>query len=513
MSSVSQSDEIDLLVVGGGINGVGIARDAAGRGLRTVLVERDDLASGTSSASSKLVHGGLRYLEQFQFRLVREALAEREVLMRIAPHLVRPLRFVVPFRPGRRPAWLIGLGLFLYDRLGGRRSLAGSERIDLTRGPVGAGLQPDLGRGFAYSDCRVDDARLVVVTARDAAERGAHVLTRTEFTAARREGGSWLVTVADRATGIESTLRARVLVNAAGPWVAEICRASGIAPRHKLRLVKGSHLVVPRLYQGEHAYLLPNDDGRVVFIIPFEERFSLIGTTEVAIDGGPARVGISPAETEYLQSAVGGFLRQSFAVQDVVWSYAGIRPLYDDGHADPGSVTRDYLLELDGAAGEAPLLSVFGGKITTYRRLAERAMDKLQPYFPMLAPRWTANAALPGGNLGAPDMMSLVSRTLSKWPQLPPDLLRRLTRRHGSAIDEILAGVHRASDLGRHFGGMLYAREVDHFLTREWALTAEDILWRRTKEGMHMTPAEAAALARHLDTVKPVVAEAAAKPA
>jgi glycerol-3-phosphate dehydrogenase len=514
VSSVSQADEVDLFVVGGGINGVGIARDAAGRGLSVVLAEQDDLASGTSSASSKMVHGGLRYLEHYQFRLVREALAEREVLMRIAPHLVRPLRFVVPFRPGRRPAWLIRLGLFLYDRLGGRRSLAGSEQIDLmTRSPVGAGLQPDLRRGFAYSDCRVDDARLVVVTARDAAAQGARILTRTACTAAHREDGAWVVTVADRDSGSVRSFRARALVNAAGPWVAQLCAAAGVVPRHQLRLVKGRHVVVPRLYQGEHGYLLPNADGRVVFIIPFEERFSLVGTTEVPVEGGAGPVAVSPAEIDYLRAAVGSFLVQSFTEADVVWSYAGIRPLYDDGNVDPGSVSRDYLLELDGKPGEAPLLSVFGGKITTYRRLAEHALDKLRPIFPQLKPRWTAAGLLPGGELGAADMMSLVSHALANWPQLPPDLLRRLTRRHGGAIEEILAGVHRPADLGLHFGGMLYEREVDHFLQHEWASTAEDILWRRTKEGLHMTPAEAAALARHLAAAKPSVAPAAVKPA
>jgi glycerol-3-phosphate dehydrogenase len=512
VTSIPQPETVDLFVVGGGINGVGIARDAAGRGLSVVLAERGDLAGGTSSASSKLVHGGLRYLEHYEFRLVREALAEREVLMRIAPHLVRPLRFVVPFRPGRRPAWLIRLGLFLYDRLGGKRSLAASERIDLTRGPLGDGLRSDLRYGFAYSDCRVDDARLAIVTARDAEARGARILTRTAFTAARREEGVWIVATVDRATGATRSFRARALVNAAGPWVAEICAVSGVAPRRKLRLVKGSHVVVPRLYQGEQAYLLPNADGSVVFVIPFEGRFSLVGTTEVTLDGAPGPVAISPEETEYLRGAVANFLQHSFAISDVVWSYAGIRPLYDDGHADAGAVTRDYLLELDGKAGEAPLLSVFGGKITTHRRLAEQAIDRLRPYFTMTA-RWTADAALPGGRLGAPDMMGLVAHVVARWPQLPPDLLRRLTRRHGGAIEEILAGVQTPADLGRHFGGRLYQREVEHFLKHEWAATAEDILWRRTKEGLHMTPVEAAGLASWLAAAKPLVVTASATPA
>jgi glycerol-3-phosphate dehydrogenase len=505
--------EVDLFVVGGGINGVGIARDAAGRGLRVVLAERDDLASGTSSASSKLVHGGLRYLEQYQFRLVREALAEREVLMRIAPHLVRPLRFVMPFRPGGRPAWLIRLGLFLYDRLGGRRSLSGSEAIDLTRNLAGAGLRPDLRRGFAYSDCSVDDARLVVLTARDAAARGAQILTRTGFIAAHREDRHWVVTITDRMNGAERRYRARAIVNAAGPWVAQICRAAGILPRDKLRLVKGSHVVVPQLYQGEQAYLLPNADGRIVFVIPFEERFSLIGTTEVVVDGPPGPVAISAEETTYLQGAVARFLTRGFDAEEVVWSYAGIRPLYDDGHVDPGAISRDYLLEVDGKPGEAPLLSVFGGKITTYRRLAEHALEKLRPCFPALKRGWTASGLLPGGDLGAPDMTALVSHALARRPQLPPELLRRLARRHGGAIEEILAGVQRPSDLGRHFGGMLYEHEVEHFLKHEWALTAEDILWRRTKEGIHMAPSGTAALERYLAAGKPPVATAAVNPA
>jgi glycerol-3-phosphate dehydrogenase len=491
-------DEIDLFVIGGGINGAGIARDAAGRGLTVALAERDDLAGGTSSASSKLVHGGLRYLEHYEFRLVRESLAEREVLLRIAPHLVRPLRFVMPYQPARRPAWMIRLGLFLYDHLGGHSSLPASEGVDLAS-QWGAGIKQIFSRGFAYSDCRVDDARLVVLNARDAARNGALIMTRTECVAARREGTRWHVTTEERRTGARRVFRARALVNAAGPWVAAVAETvAGIKPRDRLRLVKGSHVVVPRLYQGEQAYLLQSADGRIVFIIPFEERFSLIGTTEVALDAAPAAVGILPEEILYLRRVVASFLDRSFEDGEIAWSFAGIRPLYDDGSKDPSAVTRDYVLELDGGKGAPPLLSVFGGKITTYRRLAEHALDKLRPTFPGMKPAWTSQGTLPGGDVGPGGMLQFISRLVASRPQLPTELLRRLARRHGSEVETLLGSARDAADLGRHFGGLLYEREVEHFIRQEWARTVDDIIWRRSKSGLHMPPEGIAALADYL---------------
>ena len=493
-----QDDEVDLFIVGGGINGVGIARDAAGRGLSVVLVERDDLASGTSSASSKLIHGGLRYLEHYEFRLVREGLAEREVLLRIAPHLVRPLRFVMPHQPALRPAWMIRVGLFVYDHLGGKTSLPGSERVDLAS-QLGTGLKRIFRRGFAYSDCRVDDSRLVVLNARDAARNGARILTRTACVEARRDGMRWRIATEDRSSGTRRWFLARALVNAAGPWVGEVAEGvAGLAPRDRVRLVKGSHVVVPRLYQGEQAYLLQNADGRIVFVIPFEERFSLVGTTEVAVSAAPGPIGISSEEILYLRRVVAGFLERGFENNDIVWSYAGIRALYDDGSRDLSAVTRDYVLELDGGKTVPPLLSVFGGKITTYRRLAEQALDRLRPDFPDMKPAWTAGGVLPGGDIGPGGMMALLSRLVATRPQLPAELLRRLARRHGGDVETLLGDARDLGDLGQDFGGGLYEREVAHFRRHEWARRVEDVIWRRSKAGLHMTPDGIAALTAYL---------------
>ncbi len=493
-ADAARGDEVDLFIIGGGINGAGIARDAAGRGLTVALAERDDLAGGTSWASSKLVHGGLRYLEHYKFRLVREALAEREVLLRIAPHLVRPLRFVMPYQPALRPAWMIRLGLFLYDRLGGRSSLPGSEGVDLAS-QWGAGLKSIFRRGFAYSDCRVDDSRLVILNARDAARNGARIMTRTACVAARRDGTRWQIATEDRRSGARHDFRARALVNAAGPWVGEVAESiAGVTSRDRLRLIKGSHVVVPRLYQGEQAYLLQSADGRIVFIIPFEERFSLIGTTEVAVDGVPGALDISPAETLYLRRVVASFLERSFDDADIVWSYAGVRALYNDGKKNPSAVTRDYVLELDGGKATPPLLSVFGGKITTYRRLAEHALDKLRPAFPGMKPAWTDGSTLPGGDLGSGGMLQFISRLVATRPHLPSELLRRLARRHGSEVEALLGNARETADLGQHFGGLLYEREVEHFVRNEWACSAEDIIWRRSKSGLHMPPEGIAAL-------------------
>ncbi len=450
---MSDTNKCDLLIVGGGINGAGIARDAAGRGLSVILCEQGDFASGTSSASSKLIHGGLRYLEQWEFRLVAEALHEREVLLRIAPHLVHPLRFVMPHGGGLRPAWMIRLGLWLYDRLGGRISLEKSGRVELRGTPWGEPLRDEFVTGFAYSDTATDDARLVIATLRSAQQHGAEILPRTRFVGARREAGAWRVTLQDMATQRQRTVHARVLVNAAGPWVREVRELAGdrAAERVAVKLVKGSHIVVPRLYGGEHAYLLQNDDRRIVFMLPYERDFTLIGTTDVAIDSLDTGWQCSAAETRYLCDAVNRYVRRPIAPADVVWSFAGIRPLHDDGSKDPAAVTRDYSLVVEsdeGSMSGPPLLNVLGGKITTHRKLAEAVLEKLQPWLRHARGSWTGGEALPDR------------------PRLKP------------------------ADAGEDFGGGLTQGDVDYFIAEEWAQTAEDILWRRTKAGLHMTPAQ-----------------------
>ena len=476
----------DLLVIGGGINGAGIARDAAGRGLSVILVEKADLAGATSSASSKLIHGGLRYLEQFEFRLVAEALAEREILLRIAGHLTWPTRFVAPHVPGLRPRWMIRTGLFLYDHLARRSLLPGSQAVRLDRPPYASGLRPQIKHGFVFSDCRVDDARLVVANALDAAQRGARILTRTELVSARRRGAAWH---ADLSSG--EAVEARAVVNAAGPWVKEVLNHNlAQTTRDAVRLVKGSHIVLPRLYEGEHAFILQNDDRRVVFMIPFEDRFTLVGTTDVDYDGDPAAPAASEAEVDYLCRALGRYLARPPAPSEALWRYAGVRPLYDDGSADPSAITRDYTLRLDDDAGAAPVLSVFGVKITTYRRLAEHALEKLAPYFPTLKGPWTARVALPGSEFSSREA---AKRELwDRYRDVPPLVLQGVFRRHGAAAGEVLGD----GRLGEHYGAGLTEREVAHFMEREWARSAEDVLWRRTKCGLHLSKAQCARVAQ-----------------
>ncbi len=491
----------DLLIIGGGINGTGIARDAAGRGLTVLLAEMDDLASATSSASSKLIHGGLRYLEHYAFRLVREALAEREVLLAIAPHIIWPMRFVLPHVRELRPAWVIRVGLWLYDHIGGISSLPGSSGVDLASSPYGAGLRGDLVRGFVYSDCWVDDARLVVLNARDAADRGAEIRVRTRLVSARRQGSEWRATLADAVSGTQGEISARAIINAGGPWAHDVLKSTvGLNTTSRLRLIKGSHVIVPRQYDGDHAFLLQNDDGRVVFVIPYEGRFTLIGTTEMPYEADPAMVAISPDETQYLCRAASRYLARPVAPADVVWSYSGVRPLYDDGRARASEVTRDYVLELDAPAGAPPVLSVFGGKITTYRRLAEHALARLGGFFPTAGPPWTARAKLPGGDLPAVDFASFVSDLTRQYPWLSESHLRAIARRQGGRALRILEGARVAGDLGPHFGAGLYAREVELMRADEWARTSSDILFRRSKAGLHASPAERAALAAYLGT-------------
>jgi glycerol-3-phosphate dehydrogenase len=494
--SSAPPEVVDLLVIGGGINGVGIARDAAGRGLSVLLCEKDDLASATSSASSKLIHGGLRYLEYGELRLVREALREREVLLESARHIIRPRRFVLPHDRRLRPRWMIRAGLFLYDHLGGRRELPGTETIDCAHHPFGAPLRLGLTTAFVYSDCYVDDARLVVLAARDARGRGATILTRTSLVAAQRQDGVWRASLNDTA-GRQSTVMARVLVNAGGPWVKDVLNRCGLAHAHaELRLVKGGHIVVPRLYDGDHAYLLQNDDRRVVFVLPFEGAFTLVGTTDVPYSGNPGGVAIDTTEVDYLCRAVSSWFARPLDPQQVVWRYAGVRPLHDDHAANAAAVTRDYLLDLD--AEGAPILSIFGGKITTHRRLAEHALEKLRDYLPGMRAPWTAAARLPGGDLPDGGVPALTAALLGDNPWLEPATAARFAGSYGSLAPELLAGAHGVGDLGRNFGAGLTAREVDWLVAEEWATSAEDILWRRSKLGLRLAPAAQQALADYL---------------
>jgi glycerol-3-phosphate dehydrogenase len=482
---MAEAAQVDLLVVGGGINGVGIARDAAGRGLSVVLAEKDDLASHTSSWSSKLIHGGLRYLEYFEFRLVREALIEREVLLQAAPHIVWPLEFVLPHSPEQRPAWMIRAGLFLYDHLGGRKKLPASRRLRLEGTAYGAPLKPWVRTAFSYADCAVDDSRLVVLNAIDAHERGARILTRTRCTGARREPDGWSVALRDERSGVTQTIRARALVNATGPWVSSFLQEElGLDTRSRVRLVKGSHIVTRRLYDGAHPYILQNEDKRIVFVIPWRDEFSLIGTTDVPYEGDPAAVTCSAEETDYLCRVVSRYFRHEIGPRDVVWSYAGVRPLYDDSSANPSAVTRDYVFDLDAPHGQAPLLSVFGGKLTTYRKLAEHALEKLQPVMGFARGAWTAGAVLPGGDLPGADPARFLAELCREHPWLPEDVARRLARNYGTRTGRILAGRRGLNDLGRHFGAGFYEAELDYLHREEWALEPEDVLWRRTKLGL-----------------------------
>jgi len=489
---------VDLLVVGGGIHGAGIARDAAGRGLRVLLAEQGDLAGATSSASSKLAHGGLRYLELGDFRLVREALRERETLMRVAPHLVGPLPFFLPRAPAIRPSWQIRAGLLLYDLLAGRGHLPRSRSLDLSRAPEGELLKPESRTGFCYYDGWADDARLVVANAMDAATRGAIVLTRTRCVRAVPRGDAWSAQLAVSDVR-EMEVGARAIVNATGPWVERFLReCTPVRAAVAARLIKGSHVVVRRRLPAGRALLLPNDDGRVVFVIPFEGEFALIGTTDVALSGDPRCVTISQEEVEYLCRAVNRFLVQPLAEREIAWTYSGVRALHDDGAANPSRVTRDYLLQLDCAENRAPILSVYGGKLTTYRRLAEEAVDKLGSGFPALAPSWTARERLPGGDLGGMNIQSFVVALRERYPDLPGDWIAGIARRHGALADTIIGTASRAEELGAHFGAGLTAREVEYLVRHEWAVDADDVLWRRTKAGLHLTDAQREALARHL---------------
>lgn len=499
--------QVDVLVVGGGINGAGIARDLAGRGWSVCLVEQDDLASHTSSASTKLIHGGLRYLEHRAFGLVRKALAEREVLLRSAPHIMWPLQFVLPHDPGMRPAWLIRLGLFLYDHLARRDVLPGSHAVDLRRSPLGAPLQPHLTRGFVYADGWVDDARLVVLNALDARAHGAVIRTRTRCTHAQRHGGHWVATLQE-AGGPTTTVHARALVNAAGPWaerlLREVARPAGGEPlvTHHLRLVKGSHIVVPRCFAHDHAYLLQNPDGRILFAIPYEGAFTLIGTTDQEVQGDPRDARADDTEVAYLCEQVSRHLARPVTPADVVWRYSGVRPLLDDAHGNPAAVTRDYRLETDDLA--APLLTVWGGKITTFRQLAEDAGNAVGRLLGEPRPAWTRGAFLPGGDLsdwidvsGHPteDFARFLLAVQDRHPWLPPALAHRLARAYGARIERVLCGARNLDALGEPCAPGLYEAELSYLHDEEWAHTADDVLWRRSKLGLHLSEAQRAGVA------------------
>ncbi|WP_375291258.1 glycerol-3-phosphate dehydrogenase [Qipengyuania sp.] len=475
------SDTFDILVIGGGINGAGIARDAAGRGLNVLLAEKDDLASHTSSASTKLIHGGLRYLEQYEFRLVAEALREREVLLAAAPHIVWPLRFILPHDTSMRPRWMLRAGLFLYDTLGGLgRTLPGSRAVRLDGPPHQAILRDRFKRGFEYSDCWVEDSRLVVLAAMDAKARGAEVLTRTEVVSAERGTGEWRVALRGSAGHREVT--ARCIVNAAGPWVDGIASmALGAGTRAHLRLVKGSHIVVPRTFPGEHAYILQQPDGRIVFAIPYERDFTLIGTTDLAFAGDPGEVEISEEEIAYLIAAAGRAFRSGIARDEIVSTFSGVRPLYEDKAATNSTVTRDYVFELDGEG--PPILSIYGGKITTFRKLAEHALKRLAKHVSM-GPGWTAKAPLPGGEMEF--FSQFLWEASERWPWIPGEMLLRLARAYGTRIATLLGDARSLEDLGDHLGGDLYCAELAYLADHEMARCAEDALWRRSKLGLHL---------------------------
>ncbi|AIY39988.1 Aerobic glycerol-3-phosphate dehydrogenase [Collimonas arenae] len=484
---MASGEIVDLLVVGGGVNGAGIARDAAGRGLSVLLCEQDDLASHTSSASTKLIHGGLRYLEHYEFSLVRKALQERELLLRLAPHIIAPLRFVMPHVSSLRPAWMIRAGLFLYDHLSKRELLPGSRTIDFRKHVAGAPLKKTISKGFVYSDAAVQDARLVVLNAMDARERGATILTKTRLIQAKQGAQYWDATLQSTQTGETTEIKARCVVNAAGPWVASLLNGALNTPaQHHIRLVKGSHIVTKRLFDHDHAYIFQNPDKRIVFAIPYEKDFTLIGTTDVEFSANPGKVEISEEETAYLCESVSRYFEVAVTPRQVVWSYAGVRPLLEEEVANPSAVTRDYKLELRNEAGLAPVLSVFGGKITTYRRLAEEVMEHLQPLFGYMKSHWTAHEPLPGGDIPNANFTEFHRIFQQRHAWLPATLAARYAGAYGTRSARLLEGIHDVTGLGELFGADLYEAEVRYLIREEWALTVEDILWRRSKLGLRL---------------------------
>ncbi|PKH25765.1 glycerol-3-phosphate dehydrogenase [Enterobacterales bacterium CwR94] len=474
----------DLIVIGGGINGAGIAADAAGRGLSVLMLEAQDLACATSSASSKLIHGGLRYLEHYEFRLVGEALAEREVLLKMAPHIAFPMRFRLPHRPHLRPAWMIRMGLFLYDHLGKRTSLPGSKSLRFGAGSV---LKPEIVRGFEYSDCWVDDARLVVLNAQEVVKQGGEVRTRTKVTRAWREGGLWMVEAQNVDTGESYTWRAKGLVNAAGPWVKQLFDDGlKLKSPYGIRLIKGSHIVVPRVHAQKQAYILQNEDNRIVFVIPWMDEFSIIGTTDVEYKGDPKAVHIDENEIAYLLKVYNAHFNKTLNRDDVVWTYSGVRPLCDDESDSPQAITRDYTLDVRDENGQAPLLSVFGGKLTTYRKLAEHAMEKLTQYYPGIKAAWTKNAVLSGGEIGG-SREDYAASLRRRYGFISEGMARHFARTYGSNSEKILANASSLDALGEHFGHEFYEAELRYLVENEWVRELDDAIWRRTKQGMWLT--------------------------
>jgi glycerol-3-phosphate dehydrogenase len=505
-------DRYDIFIVGGGINGCGIARDAAGRGYSVCLCEMHDLASGTSSMSTKLVHGGLRYLEYFEFRLVREALTERERLWSIAPHIISPLRFVLPHHSGLRPAWELRLGLFLYDHMGGRRLLPPTRSVDLTRDVVGRALKGDSRRGFEYSDCWVDDARLVVLNARDARDRGAEIRTRTRVVSALPDGAEWRLGLENTDTGESETVYANLVINAAGPWVDTVLKdVFGHYHSANVRLVQGSHIVVRRLYDHDRCYIFQNKDKRIVFAIPYESDYTLIGTTDQDYTADPGSATISDAEVDYLISAANSYFAAPIGREDIVWSYSGVRPLYDDGATAAQQATRDYVVKSEADALAPPLINIFGGKITTYRRLAETAMSRVDAHFDRRTKAWTAEAPLPGGDFPVDGRAALRAQLHERHPYLPDDLAQRLVCHYGTESRRILGSATSLQDLGRHFGQGLYESEVAWLMAEEWASDADDVCWRRTKLGLKLSAAEMADLDDWMQARRCQGAAAAAK--
>lgn len=494
----------DIAIIGGGINGCGIARDAVGRGYSVYLCEQGDLGGATSSASTKLLHGGLRYLEHYEFRLVREALIEREVLWGIAPHFIWPLRFVLPHSKGMRPAWLLRLGLFIYDHLGGRKRLPGTSLVRFKSSPVGQGLRADLSLGFEYSDCWIEDNRLVVLNARDAVERGAVIQTRTRcIRAEARPGHGWRVITLNPGSGHEKTISARMIVNAAGPWANELARnVAKRPPRGRVRQVQGSHIVVPKLYDHDRCFIFQGEDGRIIFTIPYEEEFTLIGTTDRDYPGDPAKVAASEEEIAYLCRLVSAYFTTPLSPEDVFWSYSGVRPLYDDGSSAAQKATRDYVLEIDDS-DDAPILSVFGGKITTYRRLAEAALRHIAralgaPARPGLSAGWTGQTPLPGGDFPPLAFAAQVDRFHRQHAFLSKEQARRLVRQYGTRAPRAIGHATTAAGLGRDFGAGLSEAEIVYLQQQEWVQTADDLLWRRSKLGLRMSEAEIASVAAFL---------------
>lgn len=492
------SMDYDLCVIGGGINGVGIARDAAGRGLSVLLVEAQDLAGATSSASTKLVHGGLRYLEHYEFKLVKESLRERETLLNSASHIIKPMTFVLPHDDHLRPYWMIKAGMFLYDRLGGRKKLAKSESLDFATNSMADPLDDKYQRGFSYADCWVEDSRLVVLNAVDAFERGAVIMPRTAcvYMEPARDKKSWQIHLQNMLNGDEFQITASMIVNASGPWVRNVLEASHLVENEEVansfvpnvRLVKGSHIIVPKLYEGSQNFILQQPDGRIIFTIPYERKYTLIGTTDVPYEDDPTNVVITPEEVEYLCEAVNRSLKKKISPEDVVWTYSGVRSLVDDGHENASEITRDYRLYVDERFGP-PILSVFGGKLTTYRKLSEHAVDRIATFYPKrkLLP-WTQDAFLPGGDIHKRDFDLFVENQEKRYTFLPSKMVYRYARAYGTRMDTILEGVNKKADLGQHYGDDLYESEITFLLKYEFAHTPEDILWRRSKLGLHIAP-------------------------